>query len=128
MDPYVLHAPENTTEQLREHLLELLLRVPAVSFRRRVRATVVLVAFGGGLAVALIDAGFVYSLDALFVHSDNAQGGRGVEAHQAFLVGPNDHEACHAFFPTILNARGELANDRNGRAAFAVRKVCRLAL
>ena len=73
MDPYVLHAAENSTEQLREHLHELLLRAPAVSFRRRVCATVVLVTFGGGLAVALIDAGFVYAVDALLVHSDNAQ-------------------------------------------------------
>ncbi len=54
MDPYVLKSPENTTEQLWEHLLELVLRVPAVSFRRRVRAKVVLVAFGGGLAVDLL--------------------------------------------------------------------------
>jgi hypothetical protein len=34
-----------------------------------------------GLAVALIDAGFVNALDALLVHFDN--GGRGVETHQA---------------------------------------------
>jgi hypothetical protein len=51
--------------------------------------------------------------DALFVHFDNTQGGRGVETHQTFLVEAHDYETCHALFSTVLNARGELAYDWN---------------
>jgi hypothetical protein len=69
-------------------------------FGGRVCATVVLVAFGVGLAVALIDAGFVYVVDALFVYSDNSQGGVWKLIRHSSL-GPTTRN-----LPRILNARG----------------------